>query len=126
MSISEVRNALVYAYNGSGYAHRLQDEARLDDDICRMLRATGTDDKGRVNTAMLSKISTIPEWRDRFIETFNAKFSCAANTTHLGYPAQLHRSNFHDGQPGSTNLVGVPESKHWVCGPGGSLGYGGK
>jgi len=122
LRISEVRDALSYAYSGSGFAHRLPE---LDDDLCRMLSLTGTDAEGRVNDAMLSTIAKVPEWRDRFIETFNSKFAAVASTSHLGYPVQPHRSNFHDGRPGTKPTMGVP-NKVWVCGPQGCLGYGGK
>lgn len=124
LRIPETADMLSFCYKtAAGCSHRLE---HLDDDLCRMLKATGTNNDGCVNTSMLTKILKVPEFREVLLGALDAKFAQAVGAqAHGGYPDMLHRTTVHDGRPGTQPVLGTPKNL-WICGPGGSLGYGGK
>ena len=122
LRITEAREMLAFAYKMSGY----KGKATLDDDLARMLAACGTDEQGRVDAAGLCRGCGIPEWREHLEHGLEDLFWAAAHDSGLGYPHQLHRTTFHDGRPGTEPAMGTPDINMWICGPKGTLGYGGK
>jgi len=127
MGISEMRDALAYAYQIS----RHRPLTSVDDDLVRMMAAidadTGIDRQGRVKVNnFVTAIMKIPEWREHFQHMFNDIFAVfVRDTAHHGYPTELHRTTYHDGRKDIAPAMGTPDDT-WVCGSGGSLGYGGK
>jgi len=121
LRIPETRDAVEFAYTITGH----RGLTTIDDDICRLLVDTGTDDEGRINAKMLATIIKVPEWRSHFKHAFDDIFVAAVTDSGHGYPVQPFRTTFHDGRMGTAPVLGTPD-KVWVCGPGGSLGYGGK
>jgi len=122
LRIAETRDVLDFAVKTTGSGLRRQS---LDDNVLLLLTTTGTDAEGRINLDMLLKILKDPEWREHFQHTFDDVFALATSEHSHGYPMPLHRTTYHDGREGTQPSLGTP-AKVWVCGPGGSLGYGGK
>ena len=54
----QTRDAVEFAYTITGH----RGLTTIDDDICRLLVDTGTDDEGRINAKMLATIIKVEAW----------------------------------------------------------------